>query len=147
MWEHCSKSIPSFRLEKSRNNRSNSNQKSSNNETRQQWTSTLMLSKDGARHRSFDRRSWMGDDWQVRVLNWDFWAAFADQGPLYHCTKYVQECDHWYRGPVQNWGTTSMNDRKQARMLRNGISNVMVQWCVSETLKFPFQNYSEPSSM
>jgi hypothetical protein len=81
--------------------------------------------------------------------NWTFWAAFADQGLLYHYTKYARRSVTIILADrVQNWGTTT--NHTEASTDGNGPVHANVSGKVVrllETLKFPFQNYSQPSSI
>jgi hypothetical protein len=71
-------------------------------------------------------------------LTWNFWAAWADQGLLYHITKYVRKSVTIVLADrVENWGTDG-NDTTNA-------DGAVVR--LLETLKFPFQNYSQPSGI
>jgi hypothetical protein len=80
--------------------------------------------------------------------NWTFWAAFADQGLLYHYTKYARKSVSIVLADrVENWGTVAATNHAEGT---DGNGAASVDGTVArllETLQFPFQNYSQPSSM
>jgi hypothetical protein len=71
------------------------------------------------------------DKWDLLMgsgTNWTFWAAFADQGLLYHWVKYAKKSvSIAYQDKIQNFGT-----------LPNGTV------VLEETLDRPFTNHSKP---
>lgn len=84
---------------------------------------------------------------QKAGTNWTFWAAFADQGLLYHYTKYVRKSVTIVLADrVQNWGTTT-NDTEAGTDVNGPASGNDTVVRLLETLKFPFQNYSQLSSI
>jgi alpha-N-acetylglucosamine transferase len=77
--------------------------------------------------------------------NWTFWAAFADQGLLYHYTKYVRKSVTIILADrVENWGTNTDTDTVGTDANVNANDTVLVR--LQETLKFPFQNYSSQAN-
>jgi hypothetical protein len=139
------------RIIQTREEHASNNQQSSKNETRQQRVDKLFDPVQGWGHAidpSTGDAGWVTNGKRAGT-NWTFWAAFADQGLLYHYTKYVRKSvTIVLADQVQNWGTTT-NDTGSViegnGSVHTNVSGAGVR--LLETLKFPFQNYSQPSSI
>lgn len=82
------------------------------------------------------RDYWTNRERQVNFTNWNFCAAFADQGLLYHWTKYERKSVSivFPDGLIENWGPESQ-----------GADNVFLQELLNAT--HAFKDYPEVGSV
>jgi hypothetical protein len=138
------------REDRARNNNDNNknNQNSSQVESRQQKVDKHFDPVQGWGHAidpTTGDAGWVTNGGNAGT-NWTFWAAFADQGLLYHYTKYVRKSVTIVLADrVENWGTTTNHTESTDGKGTVNASATAVR--LLETLKFPFQNYSQPSSI
>jgi hypothetical protein len=134
------------RIIQTREEHARSNKESVPNETRQQKADKHFDAVQGWGHvidPSTGDAGWVTNDDDISGTNWTFWAAFADQGLLYHYTKYVRKSVTIVLADrVQNWGTTTEVGTDGNGTAADGNGTVVR---LLETLKFPFQNYAQPS--